>query len=141
MICSGNFAWPRWSAWDDVSNVNARYTCACGTRVDGSTDRVGCSSHSDPQIIQIHGSSGLMAVNSLSASEQDTGVARSELATADGPAAPVHSYGVVMLLSDDVTPFWTVTDNPTPFRGLRRITPSDTDWLSVFMCSERTGPS
>jgi len=44
MKCSGNFAWPRWwfawdhrsESWDDVSNVNAQCTCACGTRADGS---------------------------------------------------------------------------------------------------------
>jgi len=37
MVCSGSYAWPRWSAWDDVSNVKAQYTCACGTQADGST--------------------------------------------------------------------------------------------------------
>ena len=43
------------------------------------------------------------------------------------------ALGVVMMLSYDViTPFWTVTD---------QITPPDTDWLSVLMCRERTGPA
>jgi len=35
----------------------------------------------------------------------------------------VHSFGVVMLVSNDVTPFWIVTDNPTPFGRHRQITP------------------
>jgi len=82
------------------SKVSEQCTCACGTRADGSTDHVGCSS-------------GRMAVSSLSASENN-GAARSKTA-ADSPAALVHSYGVVMLLSGDVTYFWTVTDNPNPF--------------------------
>jgi len=39
-MCLGSFAWSLWSAWDDVSNVNAQCTCACGgTRAGGSTVR------------------------------------------------------------------------------------------------------
>ena len=35
-----------------------------------------------------------------------------------------------------LTPFWTVTDNPTPFAVNDQITPPDTDWLSVLMCRD-----
>jgi len=44
-------------------------------------------------------------------------------------------------VNDVVTPFWTVTDNPTPFAVIDQITPTDTDWLSVLICREITGLS
>ena len=67
----------------------------------------------------------------------------------DGPASPGNSnhgfaLGVVMVLlgvKRRLTPFWTVTDNPTPFAVNNPITPPDMDWLSILMCRERTGPS
>jgi len=53
----------------------------------------------------------------------------------DGPASPGNSnhglaLGVVMVLlgvKRRLTPFWTVTDNPTPFVVTDQITPPDTD--------------
>jgi len=42
--------------------------------------------------------------------------------------------------SDVVTPFGTVTDNPTPFAVSDQITPHDTDWLSVLMSGGVPGP-
>ena len=65
----------------------------------------------------------------------------------DGPASPGNSnhgltLGVVMIdVKRRLTPFWTVTDNPTPFAVNDQITPPVTDWLSVSMCRERTGSS
>ena len=73
----------------------------------------------------------------------------------DGPASPGNwtlagaattgprsvLWWCCQVSSDLVTPFWTGTDNPTPFAVSDQITPPDTDWLSVLMCRERTGPS
>jgi len=86
-----------WSAWDDVLNVNAQCTCAAVELGQMAARITSALSVVRRQLVR--------------------SLARNEMA-ADVPAAPVHLYGVVMLLSDNVTPFWTVTDNPTPFRGL-----------------------
>ena len=60
----------------------------------------------------------------------------------DGRANSGPALGVAKMLSGDViTPFQTDTDNQTPFAVSDQITPPDTDWLSVLMCRERTGPS
>jgi len=87
----------------------------------------------------------------LAACEQD----RTAVAD-DGPASPGNwmlavgaattglrsvSCWCCQVSSDVVTPFWTVSDNPTPFAVTDQITPPDTDWLSVLLCRERTGPS
>ena len=66
----------------------------------------------------------------LAACERD----RTALAE-DGPASPGNgshglALGVVMVLlgvKRRLTPFWTVTDNPTPFAVNDPITPPDTD--------------
>ena len=66
----------------------------------------------------------------------------------DGPASPGNgnhglALGVVMVLlgvKRRLTPFWTVTDNPTPFAVNDPITPPDTDWLSVLMSGGVPGP-
>ena len=88
--------------WGDVQNVNAQCTCACGgTRAGGCTVR------------------SAVAVDDEMAGSCFWRATRALL----GPVVrqPGRQYGVVMLLSDEVTP--------------------DTDWLSVLMCRERTGPS
>ena len=92
MVCSGSFAWPRWSAWDDVSNVNAQ--CACATELANA-------------VVSWQFAFGEWTGH-WSGRYWDDGW------RSGSPCAFVRCRDV-WASSDIVTPFWTVADNPTHF--------------------------
>jgi len=108
MICSGNFAWTRY----------------CGLLpVDGSK---GMRSAPARRWNSGRGQHGLVSCGSgwwelLMRAEHSSGPWRIDVSWRHGK--PHASFGVMIWVSKDVTPFWTVTDNPTPFCGRRQFTP------------------
>jgi len=130
IIYSGIFAWYRWSAWEDVSNWNAQCTCACGTQAEGSTVRSAVAVGDEMAAIRSRCAGRIVMRQLLIVRQAPEN--RHQLSARQTPC--LVRCRDVWVSGDVVTPFWTVTDNPTPFCGLRQITPSDTELAVVLMC-------